>query len=264
MNYNQLLCKIKTRLPFLFKPKYNEKELNQLVKNKFEELGLDYIQAKEFLNSYLNKQCKPAYNPQIDSIHQLLLVALSLKIGAKGNIFEFGTYLGETTALCSELFKQGKVYTIDLPKDDPILRTSYSRENDKSFNTYSQVQENNMRKTNIISIKANTLFLPKYSNEIHQSFDLIWLDAGHNYPEIAWDFAFSLNLLKTDNAYLLIDDVIPIEKDYKTQYVSNHSWKLINYLKERSQVDVTLVLKREDPSKFDCLTTRKYVAVIKF
>lgn len=264
MNYYQLLCKIKTRFSYFLKPKHSEDELNQMVKNAFKDLDLNYNQAEELLNSYLLEMGKPLYNSQKDSIHQLLIIALSLKIGNKGNIFEFGTYLGETTALCSEFFGQGRVYTIDLPNDDPIFRSSYSRENDDSFTSYSDIQEMNIRKKNILSIKANTLFLSKYINQIPKNFDLIWLDAGHNYPEIAWDFAFSLNLLKDENAYLLIDDVIPIQKDYKTEYVSNQSWKLIKYLKERAAVDVTLVLKREDPIKFNCLTTRKYVAVIKF
>jgi predicted O-methyltransferase YrrM len=195
-------------------------------------------------------------------VHFLFFAALAEKKLKIYNILEFGTYLGETTKYLSKLFKNSDIYTIDLPNNDPLLKDTYSRNDNKSFETYTRVQSDNLMNKNIYSYSLNTLFLGSENRIISKKYDLIWLDAGHNFPEIAWDFSYALSLV-SKQGFIVIDDVILNNKVFNTDYVSNHSFLLIEYLKKRLDIELDFILKRSCPKRFYHINTRKYIAIIK-
>ena len=106
----------------------------------------------------------------------------------------------------------------------------------------------------------NSLFFG-ISEFVSNKYDIVWLDAGHNYPEVAWDFANSISVLKK-GGFLVIDDVIPLSTKYQNDYVSTHSWELIQYLANRRSVNISKVLKRSDNDRFRDPQKRKYVVII--
>ena len=73
------------------------------------------------------------------------------------------------------------------------LRNSYDRKNPDAFNKYIKIQKENIKSNSISLISTNTLFLLD-SLKDQKKFDIIWIDGGHLYPEIAWDICQSFYL----------------------------------------------------------------------
>lgn len=71
-----------------------------------------------------------------------------------------------------------------------------------------------------------------------RSTDLIWLDAGHQFPEVAWDHFYCLSTL-TPSGWLLSDDIEPDKPCGQT----------LRYFEERG-FDVRYLLKRETPEDY--------------
>ena len=138
----------------LFFDKY--KILN-IEKDKFSVLNLDYENSITALNKTLGNT---SYNKDRDSIHWLIAAALSIDSKREiNNILEIGTYDGEFTKILSNLFADSKITTIDLPDDDPVMKSLYNRNNEDVYTKYLDTQKKNTSSKNIISIKRNTFFL---------------------------------------------------------------------------------------------------------
>ena len=110
-------------------------------------------------------------------------------------------------------------------------------------------------------MEFNTLFL--LSNiSLDEKFDLIWVDGGHLYPDVAWDLSNAYHLLNK-GGYLLCDDVVKSDKYYSNGYVSTDSYEVLNYLEERIDGGITYFLKRISWVLYPRIKTRKYVALLK-
>jgi predicted O-methyltransferase YrrM len=225
---------------------------------KFKVDGLDFRKGEEKLNQILLKEWGRRFDRTNDSIHWLLAACLSVKEDYKPKkILEFGTFTGEFTKILVELFPDSEITTIDLPEDDPILRSSYRREDKDSYKEFLAVQSKNLSKGKIRLLKTNSLFLPQYIP--NETFDLIWVDGGHLYPEVSWDICFSFNYLNS-GGFALYDDVITSHKPYRDKYVSTESFEVLEYLKDRIDSDITYFLKRlSSVAKPDLV---KYVALL--
>ncbi len=224
---------------------------------KFSSLGLDYIEAEKKLNKILMETIGRNYSRNDDSIHLLLFSALSIK-RQYSRILEIGTSAGQFTKFLSLMFPESKIVTVDLPIDDPLLRNLYNRDNEDVYKAFLKAQEKNTDSSNIELIRANSFFLPE---KINNTFDLIWVDGGHLYPEIAWDLCNAYHLCKTDGC-ILYDDVILSQKPIKDKYVSNDSYKVIEYLCDRSKSSASYFLKRLSPKWNSKPIDRKHVAFI--
>jgi len=147
-------------------------------------MGIDYDNGLEKLNQIPYKLGKPAFSSQrgMGSIHWVLFCSLSLAYDIK-DILEIGTFDGETARIIAEIFPDGKITTLDLPDDDPILASSYQRTELEQL-TFKEIQNENIRHPRIEFIQANSFYLPSL---VQGKFDLIWIDGGHLYPEVAWD-----------------------------------------------------------------------------
>ena len=211
------------------------------------------------LNKVLEKTHGREFDEKNDSGHWLLSAAISQSININ-RILEIGTYTGEFTAILSKLFLDSEIITIDLPENDPILRNSYNRDNNDLYDDFKKEQNKNIDKSgNVNLLLTNSLFL---NDKVNGKFDLIWVDGGHNYPEIAWDLCNSYNLLN-DGGILMCDDIIKMEKDFAKRFVSTDSYRVLDYLNQRVNNSVLYFLKRLDGKRYARLKNRKYIALLK-
>ena len=174
---------------------------------------------------------------------------------------EIGTFDGEFTNMLENLFPNSKITTVDLPKEDPLMASFYNRGKSHLYEQYVNKQNINTNSNKIKVIKSNTFFLLNAIGE-NKKFDLIWVDGGHLYPDIAWDLCNAYHLLN-EGGMLLCDDVIMSEKKYKTRYVSTESWEVLKYMEKRISNRAIYLLKRFDSSLYSSKYSRKYVAVLK-
>ena len=211
------------------------------------------------LNKVLEKTHGREFDEKNDSGHWLLSAAISQSININ-RILEIGTYTGEFTAILSKLFPESEIVTIDLPEYDPILRNSYNRDNNDLYNDFKTAQNYNIDKSNNVNLLlTNSLFL---NDKVNGKFDLIWVDGGHNYPEIAWDLCNSYNLLN-DGGILMCDDIIKMEKNFARGFVSTDSYRVLEYINQRINTDITYFLKRLDGKRYSRLINRKFVSFLK-
>ena len=186
-----------------------------------------------------------------DSIHFLAFAALKVAGFRPGTVLELGTATGETTAFLAALFDPAIIHTVELPDDDPIFRRFHGAGADR------RAAAARLDRPNIRAHRVNTAFL---SGLGLPDFDLIWLDAGHEFPEVAWDHAFCLGKLRK-GGWLLSDDIRPSDNLlFRRQRGALDAFAVTEYLNERQESKFRYLLKREDPRLY--VLDRKYVAVL--
>ena len=239
---------------------YDLNEIQKIERNKFINLGLSYEDLIIDLNKILLRMELGDFESQkgLMSVHWLLFCAIS-KISNIKRVLEIGTSDGTTASLLSNIFNKAEIVTLDLPKDDPIYRKYYRRDNKENLERFEENRGNIKTFKNIQYIEKNSFYLPKL---ISKKFDLIWIDGGHLYPEIAWDICNAYHMCKK-GGWILCDDVICTEKDYKDDYVSTDSFRVLEYIKERSKEEIIYFFKRESSAWSQNPRTRKYVALMK-
>ena len=122
------------------------------------------------------------------------------------------------------------------------------------YNIYQQELSGNIALENITYIETNTFFL---SFVLDHQFDLIWLDGGHKYPEVAWDACQAYELCRP-GGLIVFDDIIPDQKATTTDKVSGSAHEVLTYIQKRTECKVTLLLKKLDP-QFNSLSSSKSI-----
>src|SRR5262249_17307324 len=123
-------------------------------------------------------------------------------------ILELGTYDGEFTAILSRLFPKGSIVTVDLPDDDPIMRQTYGRDDAGRLAEFKRTQKQNVDAPNVQTVSSNTAFLlDRVPSPTRHSFDFVWVDGGHLYPDVAWDMAYAFHLCRPGGV-VAVDDVV--------------------------------------------------------
>jgi|SaaInlStandDraft_3_1057020.scaffolds.fasta_scaffold40227_2 predicted O-methyltransferase YrrM len=239
---------------------FNEENIILGEEKKFiNEFKITRKDSLIILNKILGKTHDREFDEKNDSGHWLICAAISKSTNIN-RILEIGTYTGEFTAILSKLFPESEIVTIDLPEYDPILRNSYNRDNNDLYNDFKTAQNYNIDKSNNVNLLlTNSLFL---NDKVNGKFDLIWVDGGHNYPEIAWDLCNSYNLLN-DGGILMCDDIIKMEKNFARGFVSTDSYRVLEYINQRINTDITYFLKRLDGKRYSRLINRKFVSFLK-
>lgn len=237
---------------------FDAAEVERDEAQKFRQAGLDPQAALVTLNHALRQTLGRDFDPLHDSIHWLLFAGLSTAAPAAKRILEIGTYDGEFTAILARLFPAAEIVTVDLPADDPLLRSLYDRGDDKAYRAYREKQQANIRPPNVTAVLVNSFFL---LDRVTGPFDLVWVDGGHLYPDVAWDLANAHHLCRPGGA-LLCDDVLPYERPYRDAYVSTESFDALRYIAERTGKPLRLFLKRRHADYHAFRRLRKYVAMI--
>lgn len=166
------------------------------------------------------------------------------------NILELGTLHGEATIHLAALFPGATIHTVELPADDPLLANWHGdaarRDADIAarFAPYPGIRQ----------IRANSFDLMGLDLPL---VDLVWLDAGHHYPEVAWDHAYCLGRLRA-GGWLFSDDIMVPDDFPKLRHEDFAPYRVIEYVKARKPWANGLLLKRENPARY--LRGRKYIA----
>lgn len=239
--------------------RYSLEDVREIERNKFEKLGFRYDDAVNRINDLLNKSDKPDFSSQkgMGSIHWVLFCCIA-GIASIRNILEIGTYDGETAFLLTKIFPDSEITTLDLPIDDPIFTCTYGRDTPEVQKRFKDTQKHNTSHPRILFFEKNSFFLPEL---VDKKYDLIWIDAGHLYPEIAWDICNAYHLCNA-GGYIMCDDVITNKRGRKSGYVSLDSYDVLEYVSRRTNYNVTYFLKRDSPRRSADPKKRKYVALM--
>jgi predicted O-methyltransferase YrrM len=172
------------------------------------------------------------------SYHYTAFAALAESGFAPREILELGTFRAEATAFLASLFPSATVRTVDLPDDDPLITSGAV--------TPARGPERGARldRPNIVALAANTMRLPFLGLP---EPDLIWLDAGHRYPEVAWDHFWCLGNL-AEGGWLLSDDIrLPENPVARDDPGTLQVHDVVDYWNRRSEHRFELLAKRPDP-----------------
>ena len=232
--------------------------LAQREAKKFHATNLSISDGLEKLNTAYMTLYKRPFNFESDSIHHLLFACLSLNPSIT-RILEIGTFTGDTTALMAMLFDSATISTVDLPNDDPILTQTYDRADSEKLAAFLKKQTANTTHDRIVPYKHNSFFLMDHFSP--HSFDLVWVDGGHHYPEIAWDTCQAYHLTKP-GGYVLFDDVLSLQTDWRRDTVSTDSYRTLAYLADRLTTPITYFLKRRNPLNTVIKTNRDWIALL--
>jgi predicted O-methyltransferase YrrM len=254
MYYNQFLSW------YLYERFYDLNQVRKVEIDKFERAGFVYDDSCKKLNLILAELGKPDFASQkgMGSVHWILFCCLN-NVAAINRIFEIGTFDGETTLILSKIFPNADIVTMDLPDDDPIFATSYNRENAAYRRDFKERQQRNLSSKRIKFYQKNSFFVQEI---IDQKFDLVWIDGGHLYPEVAWDICNAYHLCNP-GGWIMCDDVILDRTGETTDYVGPDSREVLEYVRERTGGELTYFLKRESSEWSANPRKRKYVAVMK-
>lgn len=117
------------------------------------------------------------------------------------NVLEIGSGMAQSTIMFSKMFPDAKIYTIDLPSNDPNwVKNVRSKPGSEGGEIY---QHNINRGKNIIPIVSNSFFLP--SMDLPNEFEFILVDGAHNFPQISGDIMYGYNHIG-DGGFLFMHD----------------------------------------------------------
>jgi predicted O-methyltransferase YrrM len=234
---------------------FDRESIENAESQKFASFGWDYSSALQTLDDRLIQASMSRFgeNQNMESVHWLLFAAISMHENVK-NILEIGTYKGEATRVLRALFPEASIVTADVPESDPIMKESYGRDEQSEYEKFVSQRSSNLANSDANFIEANSFFLPEH---VKPGFDLVWVDGGHLYPEIAWDICNAFHLCK-DGGYILVDDVLVHPDSPVSSKVSRASYQVIEYLLQRKQLKHDFFLKRMELVP----RNRKYVAVM--
>ncbi len=232
-----------------FLPSPSISTLQEPYNSYLSRLGLNRDQAE---TEYQNICGKCGHLPsEGESIHFRAFAALHSADFRPRNILELGTSTGKTTTFLARLFDKSVVYTVELPEDDPIFR-KYHGDGKKA-----RLKSTDLNEPNIRAFRVNTAFLERLD---FPDFDLIWIDAGHEFPEIAWDHFYAIGKLCA-GGWLFSDDIRPPNNRlYRRLPGAFDAYKVIEYFNTRQDIKFDFLLKRENPRLY--LVDRKYIAFL--
>ena len=220
----------------------------------FEELGFSKSAIKKTLRdqglSYSNGDLSWHYHI-FAGWHDL---RLRKSIDVK-NILEIGTHNGSFTKFLSKVFKDARIFTIDLPQHDWQFVHTYNRETLQKQQEFLSIRRKNLKGSNIKFIELNSINILKYFKNM--KFDAIWVDGDHHNPQVTIDLINCTQLIKKDGI-LCNDDVIDDLNHKKDNYVSNESFITLNHLENNKLLKNYFVTKR---TRNHGRKSQKYVSV---
>jgi len=217
----------------------------------FAELGVSRSDATQLCTETL-AAVESEFRPRKQSIHYLAFAALRASGFAPREILEVGTYRGETTRYLAKLFPEARIFTIELPDDDPLI-AEYHPDKERSSRVESELRS----LPNVTPVRINTVDLQKQNFPL---FDLVWLDGAHYFPEVAWDHFFCLDHL-APGGWLFSDDLILPGNPFHRRPEHLDLYRVFEYISARRKQPVGLLIKREDPLRFQ--VRPKYVAYLR-
>ena len=226
-------------------------EIDRLRRTFFDEIGVDIDEASRIARATFASAGIPDDGDMPDLTQVLCFAALQASGFKPKNVLQLGTAYGEIARYLATLFPDATVYTLELPESDPLFSSMHPNGEED----YVRRSQPMLSCPNIRAIRANTFDLNSLNLPM---FDLIWLDAGHEYPEVAWDHFYCLSRLALDG-WLFSDDIfLPDNFLLRHHQPSLHPGYVIQYINERTGNRFRVLPKRADPSYF--LIFEKHIA----
>lgn len=195
---------------------------------------------------------------------------------SKLKILEIGTYKGHTSFYLSNIFPNSKIFTVDLPdikfasnnkeKSYEIpqgtqLISNILPNNDQKIKTeaknFLDIRSKNLQNKNIEFIQCDsTEILSLFENK---SFDLIWVDGDHVFPQVIFDIFQAYHLCKI-NGYLLCDDII--KNNFQDVTKSSFGYSALESLSSKNYLRTNYFYKTTDPDNI-YTNTAHYISISK-
>ena len=216
--------------------------LNFLPKS---DSGLITLRPKHFLKEIEKKSDIPAslelhfpssYIGSLTTLEATMLASLIYLTEPKV-IFEYGTFLGYSTALLLRNSNSDcKVFSIDLPNDGSILNTEFSEnvyKNDIENDNYLSTLQSTMGEvylrglssdylTRLTLIKQNSLNFQPIDNGLSSCVDFIFIDGGHTTELISQD-SITANEMAAKGSIIIWHDYNSAIHGDVTNFVNEYS-----------------------------------------
>lgn len=218
-----------------------------------------------------NKNFDLSINPPFFVMGSLSLlekttIATFLKVHNINKIFEFGTFLGSTTAIMSmNSKKNSKIYSIDLPSNLKPKNASYKKmkkivnsynmknqsQNDKCLQEIYKVfgplyvkklQKNYLKKIKLIKKDSTNFDFKSFKN----FFDFVFIDGGHDFKIVKQDTENAFYITKKGGLIVWHDVNSRIHKDVtkylkKLEITINHiRHTFLGYYKKKGDTNIKL------------------------
>jgi predicted O-methyltransferase YrrM len=220
----------------------------------WERAGLDYAAAVTRLDASLAALGLKTFDVERRSIHWALAAAVEQKL-VPARILELGTFDGGFTRILSQLYPHSEITTVDLPGSDPVMREMYSRREPERLEREMEKRRANLARSNISAIEINTFFL---LDHVAPPFDLVWVDAGHRFPDVAWDLCNAFHLVRP-GGIVMVDDVT-MDPAVSGANLGPDTDITLRYIAQRIGDPIHHFLKRRNVSGYLYPEQRKYVA----
>jgi len=194
------------------------------VEHKLADLGEDGLLVSRYDDDETGYKFKSVryYDTQGLHLNRFYYALASLVLKDVKNVLEIGTGDALSTIVLSRLFPDAKIFTVDLPQDDPM----YNRWRQKSERAPMRREQRQVRLKgkNITPFEINTFFLPTL--DLPEKFELILADGDHIYPQVAGDIMFAYSRI-AEGGFLFIHDY------YEQQSPSCHVKEVVDWLAQR-------------------------------
>jgi predicted O-methyltransferase YrrM len=224
---------------------------------KARQIGIDLQAAESRLNEVLRSLRRRSFDYAKNSIHWVLGAAVGQRFAPR-RILELGTYRGEFTEILARLYPSAEICTVDLPRDDPIQQEALSGPKGHLIAAVPEARAGSLNHPNIQFIEINSLFL---LDKVSGPFDFIFVDAGHHYPEVAWDIAYAYHLCRPDG--MIMADDVTLDPPFEVAGKKGTDTRIVlQYLAMRAPITLQYFLKRRDMRFLHQPRLRKFVAWI--
>ncbi|GAB4108694.1 MAG: hypothetical protein Kow001_06940 [Acidobacteriota bacterium] len=177
-------------------------------------------------------------------------------------ILEIGTYRAQFTRVLAALYPDAEIVTCDLPEESPTFRASYGRSAAVQREAFLHQRDQCLAELkNVTFVAANSFLLPE---RVSVQFDLVWVDGGHSYPDVAWDACNAWHLA-SPSGYILFGDIYlhPRARNYRLIPDLNDSGHLLKALEREGLVTVSYIHKRLIRRASCDPLLRKHIAVVR-
>jgi len=233
---------------------YRPEVIEQEEAARWDQAGLDFERARQKFDNARSKLGGKPFDPTRDSIHWILAAAVEQRFRPR-RILELGTFTGEFTALLAELYPEAEIVTVDLPETDPLLQGMYGRKKPATLEREMTLRSANLSRSNVTVVKSNSFFL---LDAVRGPFDVVWVDAGHKFPDVAWDLCNAFYLVRT-GGIVMADDVTR-NLEFSSKNLGPDTEIVLSYVAERTEMPVHYFLKRRNEASYLNPPATKHVA----
>ncbi len=173
------------------------------IKEGFAANGWNFAAASRAMNAFYRGIGAPDFDARRDSIHTLMIAAVLIGGGVR-RVLELGTFTGKTTALMAALAPDAEIVTVDLPDGAPAYESNVAS-GSRERATFLRERDANVAASNVRFIRSDSFLL---SPGALGGFDLVWVDAWHRFPNVAWDIHLAFHVC-LPGGIVMCDDVEP-------------------------------------------------------